>query len=190
MKKTMVILALTMVAAHAQALVADRLKCTMQVTEVGSSSSAKMEREFVVVRLPLSGSPDPDVLFTGGSGKESVRLRTHRGDYTGNLNIHYQHALKVDEQGRAVEARQMTCLFVSGNFCESNADLCVSTEVICGHRGNPFDPIYGWTQTALFDGVPAFNERSLFPLAKEIRDRAGRMVGRVEASCQFLGTFQ
>ena len=193
MKRSYWLLPLGLFLAHpAHALVADKFHCVLELSDAASKATAKEDREFFVARLPLSASPAPDVRLTAGQTTERLLLDLPTANFGANLNFYYKHALKIDANGNALEARQLTCVGLTGNFCakdHTGMQICSEATVACMEPPNPFDVKNGWSMTTLFDGVAAFNEQTLGAKATSITNGAGKMVGTVQLNCQFLGTY-
>jgi hypothetical protein len=176
----------------AHALVADKFDCVLELSDAASGATAKTDKQFFVARLPLSSSPAPDVRLTAGQTTERLLLDLPTASFGANLNFYYKHALRIDANGKPLEARQLTCVGLTGDFCakgKTGLQICSEASVACIEPPNPFDVKNGWSMTTLFDGVPAFNEQKLGAKATLITDGAGKMVGTVTLNCQFLGTY-
>ncbi len=194
MKKIVFTIALLVMCSASHALVADKFKCQIELKDTVSHTSAKIDKDFFIARLPLSASPSPDVRLTAGGAIESLALSTPKAKLSANLNFYYKHAVRLDEHGTTLEARQLTCVALTGSYCEKSDDggltLCGGGLARCFESLNPFDPIKGWSPTALIDGMPKFNEQTFGPATTPIQDKNGNQVGSVNFQCQLLGSFQ
>lgn len=195
MKTIMLTIAALVVSSTSHALVADKFKCRLEVKDLGSKTSAKEEKDFFIARLPLSASPAPDVLLTASQTTESLTLDTPKAEFGANLNFYYKHAVRIDANGNPLEARQLTCIGLTGNYCEKSSGgggihTCSSSMVACMEPQNPFDPNNDWSPTGLIGGIPTFNEQTLGPATATISDDNGNSVGVVNLSCQYMGSFQ
>lgn len=194
MKTIMITVAALVMSSTSHAVVADKFKCRLEVKDLGSAASAKEEKDFFIARLPLSASPAPDVRLTASQTTESLTLDTPKAQFGANLNFYYKHAVKIDANGTPLEARQLTCIGLTGNYCEKSGggglQICSSSMVACMEPQNPFDPNNGWSPTGLISGVPTFNEQTLGPATATITDDNGNNVGTVNLSCQYMGSFQ
>lgn len=192
MKKLFVMIAISAGTFQAQALIADRFRCELEIKELGTKESAKIMQDFSVARLPLSQSPTSDVRLTAGEAPMNVKLETARATYGADLNFYFKHAIRLDSSGKAIEARQFTCLGLAESYCEKADEyrLCSEGRVACVDSNEPFDPIYGWSPSALIAGVPVFNEQQLTPITRAIKDDNGRDRGMIRLNCRFLGTYQ
>ncbi|MGZ3746570.1 MAG: hypothetical protein ACXVCD_04490 [Pseudobdellovibrionaceae bacterium] len=193
----MLIIATLVVSSISQAIVADRFKCSLEIKDLGSKASTKEEKDFFIARLPMSASPAQDVRLTASQTMETLTLNTPKAEFGANLNFYYKHAVKVDANGNAVEARQFTCIGLSGHYCDKSGkggkdgyQICDSGIVGCIGPKNPFDPNNGWSPTGLVGGEPTFNEQTLGPVTSNISDDGGNRVGVVNLNCQYLGSFQ
>ncbi|OFZ10761.1 MAG: hypothetical protein A2Z20_00765 [Bdellovibrionales bacterium RBG_16_40_8] len=191
MKKVFLLGLVTVVSLQSHALVADRFKCVLEINDLDSQASTKQEQEFFIGRLPLSASPAPDVRITAGQTMLSVTLNTTRAELGANLNFYYKHATKIDSNGVPTEARQLTCIGLSGSYCPAeDLGLCTRGIVACMEPKDPFDLNNGWSPSTLIGGVPAYNEHGLTPVTATIKDDQGQDTGTINLNCQYLGSFQ
>ena len=198
MKKTILTLIALCLASTSNALVADRFKCSLEIKDFVSKNTSKQDKDFFIARLPVSqitppgANPDPDIVFiTAGRTMESMTLDTPEAKFGANLNFYYKHAVRRGANG-SLEARQLTCIGLTANYCKHGSGngigLCGETSVACMESTNPFDPNNGWAQTTMFGPIPTFNEQVLAPTSRNIAD-GGNIVGVVNLSCQYLGSF-
>jgi hypothetical protein len=197
MKKVILTIAALVVSSTSHAVVADKFKCTLEVKDLESKASTKEEKDFFIARLPLSGSPAPHVRITAGETIEDLALSTPKGEISANLYLYYKHAVRTDVNGNPLEARQFTCIALTGSYCESSSgdgsghnQSCSIGAFACAEPPNPFDPDTGWSPTALFSGVPTFNEQTLGPSTTNISDDSGNTIGVASFSCRYLGSFR
>lgn len=193
MKVTLLMMMALLMSTTSNALVADKFVCTLEVKDLVSQTSTIEDHEFFMARLPLSNTPTPDVRITASQTTDNLTLSTPKADFSADLTFYYTQALKTDVNGAAVEARQETCIVISGNYCakSSGGDVqpCFTSSQVCSVYPNPFDPTNGWTPTGIVGGQPAFNQQTLGPLTGKISDNQGHEVGAVNLSCQFLGSY-
>ncbi len=193
MTKAFLIGLLAMISLQSHALVADRFKCALEIRDLDSRLSTKQEQEFFIGRLPLSASPASDVRITAGQTMASVKLNTTKAQLGANLNFYYKHATKINSNGVATEARQLTCIGLTGNYCEKyggGLGLCSEMTVACMEPNDPFNETNGWSPSTLIGGIPSFNEHSLSPVIQTIKDDQGQEKGTIKLNCQYLGSFQ
>ncbi|MGE3758050.1 MAG: hypothetical protein AB7H97_09845 [Pseudobdellovibrionaceae bacterium] len=192
MKKMLLGGLVIMFCAQAHALVTDQFSCKLKLRDFKTSTVSTSEKEFSVARLPLSASPAPDVRLTASEFNESLSMEVSHGSFDANVHLSFSMAVKLDEQGNPVEARQSSCLAVTGDYCKEQENHgCSSSSLACGFTGDPFDPVYGWSPTGLVDGLPVFDERELIPNTVMIRDSyTDEEVGLASVECRFKGTHQ
>lgn len=196
MKILMLTIAVLAISSTSHAVVADRFRCTLEVKELVSEISTKVEKMFFIARLPLSASPAPDVRLTASQISESLILQTPQAKLSGDLNFYYKHAVKIDMNGVPLEARQLSCISLTGGYCkkpvgdEDTLYPCSASMIACMEPYNPFDPNNGWSPTGLVDGIPTFNQQTMAPVTYNISDYNGNNVGVVNLSCQYMGSFQ
>ena len=193
MKNIFIVGLMSLISLQSQALVADRFKCILEINDLESEASTKQEQDFFIGRLPLSGSPAPDVRLTAGQTMASLKLDTPRAELGANLNFYFKHAVKLDLSGNATEARQLTCIGLTGSYCEKygrGMGFCRSSIAACFEPNDPFDVNNGWAPSTLIGGVPTFNEHSLTSVVEVIKDDQGQDRGIINLKCQYLGSFQ
>lgn len=178
-----------------QALTTDKFSCTLSVIDLKSKISTKTEKELFMARIPISASPSPDVRVTGSQINESLSLKIGAIQLTAQLNFYYKHAVKLGENGQPLEARQLTCMALSGGYCDTSEGdgdyvLCGINMFVCAEPEDPFEPNNGWTITGLIHGIPSFNEQTLGPATYNISNNKREVVGRADVSCQYKGTYQ
>ncbi len=178
-----------------QALTTDKFSCTLSVIDLKSKISTKAEKDLFIARLPMSASPSPDVRVTGGHINESLSLNIGAIQLTAQLNFYYKHAVKLGANGQSLEARQLTCMALSGGYCDTSEGdgdyvLCGVNMFVCAEPEDPFEPNNGWTSTVSNNGEPAFNEQTLGPATYNISNNKREVVGRADVSCQYKGTYQ
>lgn len=193
MKKALLTLILISITVSANALVADKFKCKMDMTDFNSSIRSSQEKEFFIARLPEWQSTPTDIQYTTGGIQERMSLDTPQATLGANLNFYYTHAVRNDSNGQ-LEARQSTCVGLVTDFCPKNGTgqgitTCSTMLVQCLQPALPFDPRLGWTPTALLGTIPAFNSQDLLSIVDAIVDKNNNVVGSVVLNCQHLGTF-
>ncbi|MGZ3770367.1 MAG: hypothetical protein ACXVCP_11150 [Bdellovibrio sp.] len=195
MKKILITITALAISSTSHALVADRFKCRLEIKDFASKDSVKEEKDFFLARLPLSASPDPNVRLTASQMSETLSLDTPKAELGGNLNFYYKQAVKLDANGQPSEARQFTCIGLTGSYCQKTTDhrgthSCPKLSIMCIEPRDPFDANKGWTPTGIIDGIPTFNEQTLIPTTENIYNNSGENVGLVKLSCQYMGSFQ
>jgi hypothetical protein len=198
MKKTILTLVAIFMASTSNALVADRFKCSIEIKDFNSKNSSKQEKEFFIARLPTSPiqppgtNPNPNVRLTAGQTMERMTLDTPDAKFVANLNFYFKHAVRSGANG-SLEARQLTCIGLTADYCKhvsgNGIGVCREGTVSCKESTNPFDPNNGWAQTTMFGPIPTFDEQALAPTSRNITDDNGNIVGVVNLSCQYLGSF-
>lgn len=198
MKKNIVALVFLLIASTSNALVADKFKCSFEIKDLNSKNSTKQVKELYIARLPtspllpLGASSEPKIRLTMGQIMERITLDTPEAQFGANLNFYFKHANRIASNG-SIEARQLTCIGLTVDYCKyGNGDgisLCGESSVRCMEPTNPFDTNNGWAQTTMSGSIPTFNEQTLAPASKNITDDNGKIVGIVNLSCQYLGSF-
>ncbi len=198
MKNTILTLVALFIASTSNALVADRFKCSLEIKDFVSKNKSKQDKDFFIARLPVSQitppgvNPTPDIFFTAGRTMERMTLNTSEAKFGANLNFYFKHAVRSDANG-SLEARQLTCIGLTADYCKHDSGngigLCGESRVTCMESTNPFDPNNGWAPTTMLGPIPAFNEQALAPASRNITDDNGNIVGVVNLSCQYLGSF-
>ncbi len=184
-----------MLSIQSHALVADKFKCSIEIKDYDTQATIKQAQEFFVARIPLSASPAPDVRMTAGQTLQGLTLRTAKANFGASLNFYYRHATKIDAIGSSTDARQLTCLGLSGDYCEHGSsdeiNVCSTSVVACFEStDDPFDPDFGWPPSTVSNGIPSFNESDLVPKTQIIRNDQGIAKGVINLNCRFMGTFQ
>jgi hypothetical protein len=199
MKIAFVILtALTLVSTCNAALV-DKFKCTIELSDFVTKNSSKVDKEFFIARLPFYSNQPQNVKFTMGQSSEQLTLNTANGVLSTNLNFYYKFAVMNENNAASSEARQLTCLGLSGDYCEKSGNsstppglqICSKGVVSCKEPQNPFDQINGWTPTYFSGSLPMFNQQTLNSTIVMIKDNngLGNNVGSVVVNCQFMSTY-
>ena len=198
MKKTIVTLIALLLASTSHALVADRFKCSIEIKDLISENTSKQDKDFFIARLPVSHvtppgtNPPSDMIFTVGRTTERMTLDTPNATFGANLNFYFKHVVRSNPDG-SVEARQRTCVGLTGDYCKRGRDNhighCSDMQVACMESSNPFDPNVGWAPTSVVAGIPTFNEQTLAPATRNITDSDGKTVGTVNLACKFLGSY-
>ena len=193
MKKALLTLILISITVSANALVADKFKCSMDITDFNSSIRSSQEKEFFIARLPELQSTPTDIHYTTGGIQERMSLDTPQGTFGANLNFYYTHALRNDSHGQ-LEARQSTCVGLTTDFCPKNSSgqgitTCSTFLEACMQPALPFDPNLGWTPTTLLGTIPAFNPQGLGSTIHNIGDKNNNIVGSIVLTCRHIGTF-
>jgi len=178
-----------------QAIVADRFKCAFELKDKLSKVSTRQQREFYIARLPLNASPAPDIRLTAGLKDERLVMETESAEYNFNINFYYNHAIKIDNVGHALEARQMTCLTNSYSYCPKWSDSFESCRnpghTTCQFPRDPFNDESGWLRVPIIEGEPGFSEQTLGgETFNSVTDSKGVEVATFKTSCQYMGTYQ
>jgi hypothetical protein len=190
MKQFLIFALFSVASVQSWALVADRFRCEFTIEANGSALISKHRQDFAVARLPYKPhQPVPDVTFTQGSAPAAWMLHDESGEFLLNMNFYYNHALR--NTGGKTEARQFTCLTVSGTYCAKGDQGCTELNTMCGEYSdpNPFDPIHGWTETSVQDGVPMFNARTLAPIKITVSDLHAKLFGTAAVTCTHVGAY-
>lgn len=193
MKTLWPLLAVLMMVSTSHALISDRFSCKIKIIDTVTSTSSEQQQDFFVARLPMSASPSPNIRLTTGQSKMRLSLDSPKAILSANVNFYYKHAVRLDEIGVPVEARQMSCVGLLGGYCSKHGGdmkLCGEGQVGCMDSFDPFDPVKGWSPTSLVENMPIFNERALGPMLAVINDDAGTEVGKINFECKYQGTFQ
>ncbi len=176
------------------AVVADKFTCSIELKDFATKLSTKQDKDFFIARLPLAASPSPDVRMTAGKAFDNLTFNVGKGEYNATVNFFYKHALRMDEHGVPVEARQLTCVAPYGTYCDKSEGegpfLCNSAALMCMDSDKPFDPEKGWSPTPLSGDTPAFNDKAIAATSQNIKDENGHTVGQLNVDCRFKGTFQ
>jgi hypothetical protein len=189
--KHLILASLILLGTQAHAIGADRFRCNVELTAAGAEVSTKQTQEINVTRLPSTQTPLPNTRMTTAWSSNNLNLIVSAKDefsLNATIAIHYEHAVRLDANGIAIEARQMNCSGIGGGYCKDG--FCSSSMVGCSYSSDPFDPVRGWTPTELSNGTPVYSPRDLAPVKQSITDQHGNILGEIKADCQFLGTFQ
>lgn len=180
----------------AHAIVADKFVCQISITD-GDGRSMQQKTDLFIARLPLSSSPSPDVRLTAATHLTTAELETPQAKTRANLKIDYTHAVKIDSNGHAMQAKQHSCITLTVNICPkrngSGVQLCQDMMLACFQPDDPFgsDPMQGWTTVGITpDGTPSFDEQRPISYAETVTDDTGAHRATVVASCQYRGTYQ
>lgn len=187
MKIWFLALATVMVPALSQALVTDKLNCSLQIKHVETGSVFKQSGEGYFARLPMSMSPAPDRRMTGASVKQA--LSTMIDGYKLDLEVgrKYRHAMKVDASGGVVQAVQTNCTTMNLSLTGSHtsaaaASICVETPA----DADPFDAKWGWDPVDVINGIPGFSQRDWNAGIQIVTEDATFVV---DTSCWYGGTY-
>lgn len=182
-------------ASTSHAVVADHFTCQAKITDIISGTISSQSQDFSVVRLPASGGTTDPYNTTAGGTKLKIKVETKQGDLWVNLNLYYKHATREIPGTTGLEARQFTCMAMAAGVCKKPG----STDTACNDNGqmacmekfNPFDPVDGWTKTAVDGKTPVFNDSEMGPAWAEASDEhTGEPTSRIEVNCKFLGTYK
>jgi len=197
MKHLLVTALVSLMPFMAQALVADSFECKLKITDSISAETDEQRLYFNIARLPLSRSPAPDVRITTGTSSFDNNFRTQKYTITTSASLYYSHAVKVNSNGQVQDARQKTCVIISGSACSKSGGTpnapCFIFQAYCPqsiHDSDPFDPASGWSQIATSGNEPLFQERDLTTATQKIYDENKNAVGEATFSCKFRGTYQ
>ena len=193
-------LALTLLASsQAHALATDKFQCRIVVAEDKSGASMSQSQDFFVARLPLSASPAPDVRLTAGTQYSETNLETENGKITTTLNMYYKHAVRLDSAANPVDARQLTCVSLTTNYCpkskipngnNDDLEMCSILSSACLDSEDPFGDNDDWVKVSIIGGQPMFDERTLGNEQQQtVRDGSGNRVGLAKFACSYKGTY-
>lgn len=197
MKTILLMTAILISAAQARAVVADKFKCDLSVSETGGES-IQQSFEFDLSRVPRSASPSKDVRLTSASGHGAVQLDNKAGVIHAYFSLDYSHAVKFNSAGYSLAARQTTCFLLTADWCDhvpsptdgSETASCATSVSACYQSNDPFDPRQGWTVVGLTpDGTALFDEKSLIPLTATFKDGQGQARGNTKVNCAYQGTY-
>ncbi|MGZ3775179.1 MAG: hypothetical protein ACXVCN_15750 [Bdellovibrio sp.] len=194
MKKHISIFTLIMAFSGAsQALVSDHFLCTLKIEDFVSKESTEQQQDLFITRIPLNSSPAADVRITAGQTTTALTLDTRNAVVTANVNFYYKHAVKTDASGNLLEARQTTCVGITGHYCETSKEdphhSCATSSIACLVSQDPFNPLTGWGSVSIIDGIPTFNEKGL-GLATATLSNNGVQAGIISFDCKYAGTYQ
>ena len=187
--KSVLFAAVLFISATSHAIISDSFQCKIEVMYANGDKASSTEHA-VTARMPYPNTPSPDVKLTVGESRASVNIQTRMGLLSGGYILQYVHAVKLDKAGKIVDARQQACFVPEGSFCRRSG--CSTHGSGCGYTRDPFDANSGWPVVGLSpEGIPLFSDRFLVPLSFDITDGdSTSIVGHVEASCKFNGTYQ
>ena len=186
MKRTLFGIATMITSTAALAVVADKFKCDLEVTDLETKNRVIANDEFFVSRLPAGPTADSTIQITEANAGPSVSLDSKKATYGVSLYIGYSHAVKFNALGQPMEASQKSCLSISASYCkkeESHGDSdapCSSVKTMdCPSTTNngPFGPNSSWRPVPLLDGVPLFNGDALTQMESFILDKNRMVVG-------------
>lgn len=193
MKTLITTLTLLLLASQAQAVVADKFRCELEIKLGATNVSTKQEQEFFVARLPSSGGTD--IQRTMGQANSSLELKGLASPVTSmkaNLNFYYEHATRVGADGQ-LEARQAACIAVSAGICRDTPTpgfaLCSDEVLRCQFPGEPFDQGGYWSPVRVINGIPEFTVRNQTDIEVPVTDAYSNEIGLLKVSCKHLGTF-
>lgn len=193
MKTKLVIGFLLTAAIQSHAIVADKIACKIELNDFKSGQTAIQEHEFFVSREPLSSSPAPDIRITSGFSEPSVSIQGKGYRLTAKVNLSTSHAMKLDNSGNIIQAKQESCNTLVANYCiieKDNTSSCPVSSVACPWA-EPFsdgDHVV-WSPVSISNNVPAFDSLSLGSKYKEDFIVDGKKVGTAKAQCHYRGTF-
>ena len=196
MKRALIGIATMIVSTAALAVVTDKFKCELEVTDLETNNRVFAADEFFVSRLLAAITPDGTIQITEAKAGPSVSLDSKKAIYGVSLYMGYSHAVKSNALGQPMEARQKSCFTISTSYCkkeESQGDrerACSSVAEVCLWDTGPFEPNSSWRQVPLLDGVPLFNGDALGQNGSFILDENGNQVGYAKVNCSHLGTYR
>lgn len=200
MKRALIGIATMIVSTAALAVVTDKFKCELEVTDLETNSHFNSDQGFSVSRLPKEIWRDPDgsIQITDARADSTFNFDSKKANFWVGLYMVYSHAVKFNALGQPMEARQKSCITLSTSYCkkasqgDSEGACSSGATLACPSDGNgPFDPnSYWWHQVPLLDGVPLFNGDALRQMENFILDENGTAVGLAKVNCSHLGTFK
>ena len=192
MKRALIGIATMIVSTGALAVVTDKFKCELEVTDLETKNRVIANDEFFVSRLPVGTSPDGTgtIQVTEANADSAVSLDSKKATYGVSLFMGYSHAVKFDALGQPMEARQKSCFTISTSYCKKIACSSGATIACLFDTSGPFDPNSSWRQVPLLDEVPLFNGDNLSQMESFILDENGIAAGLAKVNCSHLGTFK
>jgi len=172
------------------AVTADSFECSMTVKDDLTGESNTQSSSFQIARMPLSESPAPDVRLTAGQIKFNGSLVDKSRFLTASYGVTYNQAIRLDPTGHEIDPRQTACVTFDTSACTISSTRCLGISTACGMYENPYDPKYGWAPVPFAGGVPAFSDKILTPVTKDIEDENQKKVGTATVSCHYTGTYQ
>ena len=120
MKRALIGIATMIVSTGALAVVTDKFKCELEVTDLETKNRVIANDEFFVSRLPVAITPDGTgtIQVTEANADSAVRLDSRKATYGVDLKIKYFHAVKFDAMGQTMDARQKSCITIFANYCK------------------------------------------------------------------------
>lgn len=143
-------------------MVVDHFHCKLELKNLKAKTAIKQVKNFSIVRVPhLMNAESPEIEWTSGGTQFTTDLIGEKDDAYLGVNFYYKHAIKMDADGNAIDARQFTCVALSSNFCdkskfENGIGACGKTMSICQHPKDPFENGKGWRVSPIVEGVPTF----------------------------------
>ncbi len=193
MKRALIGIATMIVSTGALAVVTDKFKCELEVTDLETKNRVIANDEFFVSRLPVGTTPDGTgtIQITEANAGPSVRLDSKKATYGVSLFMGYSHAVKFDALGQPMEARQESCFTISTSYCKKRDCSSSNAQMPClSDTNGPFDPNSSWRQVPLLDEVPMFYGDDLSQMQSFILDENGIAAGLAKVNCSHLGTFK
>ena len=90
MKTILLTVAMLVASNSAHAIVSDKFRCQIEITEKGTGGSVKQDLDFFLARLPLSRSPGKDIRISSASAEGRTELNNSHSIMTANLTFDYQ----------------------------------------------------------------------------------------------------
>lgn len=179
------------------AVVTDQFRCEMEIQDLKTGERTKSIQEFDVSRILADFTMSQDIDITAASTSSSLELDSKVATINAQLTFKYNHAVRRDGQNRPLEARQVSCIDLSGNYCKKSpsADdeikLCGALSVQCGWDQNqdPFGPKSSWSPVPLVNGTPLFSIESLNPRNLSFSDETGT-IAVATLRCTHRGTLK
>lgn len=180
------------------AVVADQFRCELEVRDMKTGEHTKSQQEFYASRILTGITPDRTIQITTANSSSNLELNTKKARINANLSIRYNHAVKFDYQNRPLQAKQDSCILMSGSYCNRSLPgekegVCVTAEFACmgtEPRTGPFDPKSSWSPVPLVDGIPQFSSESLNGRIHLISDETGTASAIAAVNCVHLGTLK
>jgi hypothetical protein len=177
--KAMTLLTFLLAASGAQAAQVDLFNCSITATKADGTADFSAQGSFASVKQSLNGSPDVDVVIFSSS----VAMNASGQSDQAQLTFTYQQALKLDSNGKPIQARQSLCFQVYASLGE------FAFGIDCpGAAPDPFAvDAYGWDIAQILpDGSVVFNPQQL----KSVTITSPLNEGKTTFSCEYKGSLQ
>lgn len=197
MKTWFLALATLLIPALSHAVIADKITCSLTVTNKNTGTKVEQSANFFVGRLPMSASPAPDVRMTMGIANQALNAMVDDFKVSVNVGLSYRHAMKIDSSNNVVAAAQQSCVDTQSTICPKATGPdpvgCAAATVMCvgNSQDDPFNGSPFWKPVSVVDNVPYFVQYPLTDTLTTILD--GPTVPttfEVATSCVYWGTYE